>query len=83
LGRHAWKSRFRQIGAVSGRHSIFPLFDEEAVAPAYRFDWSQDDVDGRSTQLLYLDWLTSGDDGTTQCYGQHNRQGASGMLIVD
>ena len=44
---------------------------------------SQDDVDGRSAQLLYRDWLTSGDDSIIERVEQYNREDVLAMLAVD
>jgi RNase_H superfamily len=44
------------------------------VAPACGFRWSQPDVDGQSAQLLYLQWLETGDDQVIARVQQYNRE---------
>ncbi len=63
----------------------FPVtsYSIKSVAPACGFEWSQDDVDGRSAQLLYRDWLTSGDDSIIKKVVQYNREDVLAMLEVD
>jgi predicted RecB family nuclease len=63
----------------------FPVtsYSIKAVAPVCGFNWSQDDVDGLSAQLLYLDWLTSGDDSIIEKVEQYNREDVLAMLAVD
>ena len=55
----------------------------KVVAPVCDFNWSQDDVDGLSAQLLYLDWLKSGDNSIIQKVEQYNREDVLAMLAVD
>ena len=40
-------------------HPYFPVksYSIKSIAPLCGFEWSQDDVDGQSAQLMYLDWL--------------------------
>ena len=42
---------------------FFPVknYSIKSVAPACGFHWSQADVNGLSAQLMYLDWLKTGD----------------------
>jgi predicted RecB family nuclease len=63
----------------------FPVtsYSIKAVAPVCGFDWSQDDIDGLSAQLLYLDWLKSGDDAIIEKVEQYNREDVLAMLAVD
>jgi len=63
----------------------FPVtsYSIKAVAPVCDFNWSQDDVDGQSAQLLYLDWLKSGDDAIIHKIEQYNREDVLAMLAVD
>jgi uncharacterized protein len=63
----------------------FPVtsYSIKAVAPVCGFDWSQDDVDGQSAQLLYLEWLKSGDDAIIRKVEQYNREDVLAMLAVD
>jgi predicted RecB family nuclease len=63
----------------------FPVtsYSIKAVASVCGFNWSQDDVDGLSAQLLYLDWLTSGDDSIIEKVQQYNREDVLAMLAVD
>ena len=63
----------------------FPVtsYSIKVVAPVCGFDWSQDDVDGMSAQLLYLDWLKSGDDSIIKKVEQYNREDVLAMLAVD
>ncbi len=67
------------------RRPYFPVtsYSIKAVAPACGFNWSQDDVDGLSAQLLYLDWLKSGDDSIIEKVEQYNREDVLAMLAVD
>jgi len=53
------------------------------VAPVCGFNWSQADVDGLSAQLMYLDWLKSGDDSIIRRVEQYNREDVLAMLAVD
>jgi uncharacterized protein len=63
----------------------FPVasYSIKAVAPVCKFDWSQDDVDGLSAQVLYIDWLKSGDDSIIEKVEQYNREDVLAMLAVD
>ncbi len=63
----------------------FPVtsYSIKAVAPACGFDWSQDDVDGLSAQVLYINWLKSGDDSIIKKVEQYNREDVLAMLAVD
>jgi len=63
----------------------FPVtnYSIKAVAPVCEFHWSQGDVDGLSAQLLYLDWLKSGDDAIIEKVEQYNREDVLAMLAVD
>jgi predicted RecB family nuclease len=67
------------------RRPYFPVtsYSIKAVAPVCGFNWSQDDVDGLSAQLLYLDWLKSGDDSIIEKVEQYNREDVLAMLAVD
>ena len=47
------------------------------------FNWSQDDVDGQSAQLMYRDWLESGDDSIIRRVEQYNREDVLAMVAVD
>jgi len=40
-------------------------------------------VDGLSAQLLYIDWLKSGDDSIIEKVEQYNREDVLAMLAVD
>jgi uncharacterized protein len=64
---------------------FFPVasYSIKAVAPVCGFNWSQEDVDGLSAQLLYLDWLKSGDDSIIEKVEQYNREDVLAMLAVD
>mgnify|MGYP002525652051 CR=1 FL=1 len=53
------------------------------VAPVGEFNWSQDDVDGQSAQLMYIDWLKTGDDTIIQKVEQYNREDVLAMVAVD
>jgi predicted RecB family nuclease len=53
------------------------------LAPICGFHWSQGDVDGLSAQLIYLDWLKSGDDAAIRRVEQYNREDVLAMLAVD
>ena len=53
------------------------------VAPVCGFNWSQDDVDGLSAQVLYIDWLKSGDDSIIEKVERYNREDVLAMLAVD
>ena len=63
----------------------FPVtsYSIKKVAPVCGFNWSQDDVDGQSAQLMYLDWLKSGDDSIIRRVEQYNREDVLAMLAVD
>lgn len=63
----------------------FPVssYSIKEVAPVCGFHWSQDDVDGRSAQLMYVEWLKSGDDAIIRKVEQYNREDALAMLAVD
>ncbi len=63
----------------------FPVtgYSIKVVAPVCGFNWSQDDVDGLSAQLLYIDWLKSGDDSIIEKVKQYNREDVLAMLAVD
>jgi len=63
----------------------FPVtsYSIKSVAPVCGFNWSQDDVDGQSAQLMYLDWLKSGDDSIIRRVEQYNREDVLAMLAVD
>ena len=69
---------------IKGR-PFFPVksYSIKSVAPVCGFNWSQDDVDGQSAQLLYLDWLKSGDDSIIKKVEQYNREDVLAMLAVD
>ncbi|MBW2541011.1 MAG: TM0106 family RecB-like putative nuclease [Deltaproteobacteria bacterium] len=64
---------------------FFPVtsYSIKAVAPVCGFDWGQGDVDGMSAQVLYLDWLRSGDDAIIAKVEQYNREDVLAMLAVD
>ena len=63
----------------------FPVtsYSIKVVAPVCGFHWSQDDVDGLSAQLLYIDWLKSGDDSIIEKVELYNREDVLAMLAVD
>jgi predicted RecB family nuclease len=63
----------------------FPVtsYSVKAVAPVCGFNWSQEDVDGMSAQLLYLEWLISGDNSIIEKVEQYNREDVLAMLAVD
>jgi len=63
----------------------FPVssYSIKSVAPVCGFNWSQDDVDGQSAQLMYLDWLSCGDDSIIQKVEHYNREDVLAMLAVD
>lgn len=60
-----------------------PSYSIKCVAPICGFNWSQDDVDGMSAQLLYLNWLQSGDDSLIRKVEQYNREDVLAMVAVD
>ncbi len=60
-----------------------PSYSIKSVAPVCGFNWSQEDVDGMSAQLMYLDWLKSGDDSLIKKVEQYNREDVLAMLAVD
>lgn len=60
-----------------------PSYSIKAVAPVCGFRWSQDDVDGQSAQLMYLEWLRSGDDALIERVRQYNREDVLAMAAVD
>ena len=47
------------------------------------FNWSQDDVDGQSAQLMYLDWLKTGDDSIIEKVQKYNMEDVLAMVTVD
>jgi predicted RecB family nuclease len=63
----------------------FPVtsYSIKSVAPVCDFNWSQDDVDGLSAQLLYLEWLKSGDNSIIEKVEQYNREDVLAMVAVD
>jgi predicted RecB family nuclease len=63
----------------------FPVtsYSIKKVAPVCGFNWSQDDVDGQSAQLMYRDWLKRGDDSIIQRVEQYNREDVLAMVAVD
>jgi predicted RecB family nuclease len=63
----------------------FPVtsYSVKLVAPVCGFSWSQKDVDGMSAQLLYLEWLISGDNSIIEKVEQYNREDVLAMLAVD
>jgi len=63
----------------------FPVtsYSIKEVAPVCGFHWSQADVDGRSAQLLYCEWLRSGDASIIEKVEQYNREDVLAMLAVD
>ncbi len=69
---------------IKGR-PFFPVknYSIKSVAPVCGFNWSQADVDGQSAQLMYLDWLKSGDDTIIRRVEQYNREDVLAMLAVD
>ena len=44
---------------------------------------SQGDVDGQSAQLMYIDWLKTGDDTIIKKVEQYNREDVLAMVVVD
>jgi predicted RecB family nuclease len=64
---------------------FFPVTDYsiKKVAPACGFHWSQDDVDGQSAQLMYTDWLKTGDDSIIERVQKYNRDDVLAMLAID
>jgi predicted RecB family nuclease len=69
---------------IKGR-PCFPVrtYSIKSVAPLCGFRWSQDDVDGQSAQLMYLDWLKSGDRTIIERVEQYNREDVLAMVAVD
>jgi predicted RecB family nuclease len=68
------------------KHRLYfpvPSYSIEAVAPVCGFNWSQGDVDGQSAQLMYLDWLRTGDDAIIRKVEQYNREDVLAMVAVD
>ena len=63
----------------------FPVssYSIKEVAPVCGFHWSQDDVDGQSAQLMYIDWLKTGDDSIIRRVQQYNREDVLAMVAVD
>ncbi len=63
----------------------FPVtsYSIKSVAPVCGFNWSQGDVDGQSAQLMYIDWLKTGDDTIIKKVEQYNREDVLAMLAVD
>ena len=53
------------------------------MAPACGFHWSQADVNGQGAQMMYLDWIKSGDDSIIRRVEQYNREDVLAMLAVD
>ena len=69
---------------IKGR-PFFPVksYSIKEVAPVCGFHWSQADVDGLSAQLMYVDWLRTGDDSIIKKVEQYNREDVLAMLAVD
>ncbi len=69
---------------IKGR-PCFPVatYSIKSVAPLCGFHWSQDDVDGQSAQLMYLDWLKTGDQTIIERVEQYNREDVLAMVAVD
>jgi predicted RecB family nuclease len=63
----------------------FPVtsYSIKKVAPVCGFNWSQDDVDGQSAQLMYRDWLETDDDSIIHRVEQYNREDVLAMVAVD
>lgn len=63
----------------------FPVssYSIKEMAPVCGFHWSQDDVDGQSAQLMYIDWLKTGDDSIIRRVQQYNREDVLAMVAVD
>ncbi len=63
----------------------FPVtsYSIKKVAPVCGFNWSQDDVDGQGAQLMYLDWLKTGDQSIIRRVEQYNREDVLAMVAVD
>ena len=63
----------------------FPVssYSIKEVAPVCGFHWSQGDVDGQSAQLMYIDWLKTGDETIIQRVEQYNREDVLAMVAVD
>jgi predicted RecB family nuclease len=69
---------------IKGRpHFPVKNYSIKSVAPACGFHWSQADVDGLSAQLMYLDWLKTGDDSIIKKVEQYNREDVLAMSAVD
>jgi predicted RecB family nuclease len=69
---------------IKGR-PCFPVatYSIKSVAPLCGFHWSQDDVDGQSAQLMYLDWLKTGDRTIIERVERYNRDDVLAMVEVD
>lgn len=69
---------------IKGR-PFFPVatYSIKSVAPQCGFRWSQDDVDGQSAQLMYLEWLRTGDCTIIERVEQYNREDVLAMVAVD
>jgi len=69
---------------IKGR-PFFPVksYSIKEVAPVCGFHWSQADVDGMGAQLMYVDWLKTGDDSIIKKVEQYNREDVLAMLAVD
>lgn len=69
---------------IKGR-PCFPVatYSIKSVAPLCGFNWSQDDVDGQSAQLMYLNWLKTGDCTIIERVEQYNREDVLAMVAVD
>ena len=63
----------------------FPVtsYSIKKIAPVCGFHWSQGDVDGQSAQLMYRDWLKTGDDSIIRRVEQYNREDVLAMVAVD
>lgn len=63
----------------------FPVtsYSIKVVTPVCGFNWSQDDVDGLTAQLMYVDWLKTGDDTIISKVEQYNREDVLAMVAVD
>ena len=46
----------------------FSSYSIKEVSPVCRFHWSQDDVDGPSAQLMYVEWLTDNCAAIEPCF---------------
>ena len=69
---------------IKGR-PFFPVrsYSIKSIAPLCGFHWSQDDVDGQSAQLIYQEWLRTGDRGIIERVEQYNREDVLAMVAVD